>query len=1399
MSVDEGGHSDVGDFTLKQLQVEAKLRVSVPSESRAHLSLLATSNTYGYIVYGTENGGFGYAFTKDVRDVICEADKNSTVTFTRGKTVETDSPVTHVRISADELSVLVALTNGKVLLFDCSELAEKEDPAFDIVYSSDEGLVDMQPNPEFSPNSFAVINLNGDAIFANFDKTSQVYNHNATCITSLLWLEDKVFAAAYLVEDSNVYVYIVTQSGTPPKSITAEEGTSKPSAEVLPSIVSSSPAIPVKNLPLTSSQEKPEKPSVSPTPSTKIPTSTPLFSGLTPASTFGASSSQTPPATNPFSGFATTPPAPPGTTPSAFSLTAKPPSMASTEKADKDKAPTLFSSASFMNKQSIFPSSATPTSAGAALPAMNFADFKLPTATIPKFAQSPPPPAVAAQTPFFPVKESKEEEAKRIELELKREEEADFAHSSEIVKVFVGIWMGLSDDLAQLKGFLRTLSDSTFQITSDSVVLKKSTTKIVSGQLRKLANDEKMSSAAFSELIMCLDECVETMNNVNLKRQSCYQFIENLKEKTSQTPDLGLGPELEGLRFELKRKLKRLEDGISQVSAMFNKCKLNIAEINNKTVSRKGEWESICRNIREITKQTLLTSEHLEALANEVDGLRLTSDSMRSKKAKGVSRSRFEVPNSETDDDLLRPKAYVELTEPAQRSLRLKIGFAKKLQSMPISTNSIGSAVFAVRNANDTASSPSAFSGLQTASNASKIAVLGSNTDQQPAARTAFMTFASKPAVPGPDPPVASFASPQAVSKSAFTAATAKATAQAPSAPKPAAAAFSAPLSNPLTTSTALKPAAVTPEHLPAPASPAVVKPALSSFSMGASIFPSMSKPQTSVFNKLDAQASPKGSLPEDSDKSASNAKGLAGFSLGSLSLKSTPTEDIDSAASHSTGQDADGPAKTTKSTGFSFLKAGTNSAFSSTSSGSNGTASGLTSPAVDTPSKKVAFGLSSANPDSPLTMEGFGSLAISAASSSVKPTTPEVGIKSSEKLESRSPSPVKPDEPTGQSQKEAISVPSSQAADRSPTAGFTFASAFGNNPPPKPFFSAFGSASTPAPVFGKPSSPADAPAVSAFGAFSSSAFSATASKTPTSTAVSAFGSASSPAFRASPGNSAFGQPVSSEKVATPSFGSTTSPAHTLNFGQASTPVSAFGTQPPAAPVFGQASKPISGFGASPSPAFGETSKPVSAFGTSPAPAFGQASTPVSAFGTSPASAFGQTSKPVSAFATAPAAPAFGQTSQPVSAFGSTPTSSFGATAAPAFGQPHTPLNAFSSPAATSAFGQTSAFSSQTTSPFAAPSTSAFGQPNSSAFGGQTSAFGGGGNQTGAAFGQTSALGMPGSGAFPAFGAGFGGALPGPRFPDASSLRNAPPVFNANSGTSFAALASSANSTDSTK
>ncbi|KAJ3090807.1 hypothetical protein HK102_002594, partial [Quaeritorhiza haematococci] len=254
---------------LRQLQVDGKVRLTGDlGTPPANASLLTISNKYGYVVFGT-NTGFGVAFTKDIIKVFTDGPEKKVLEFRSSKNItvqdESDAKVLHLKLSADELTIVVGLTNGYILLYDVPSIVHTENAStvsftHRVQVGEPGSVIDLLPNPEAYPDVCAVLSTDAVRIVKLSGEVTPLPLPNVTAICwspkgkqlvcglvdgtlkqvtidgtvkntmnppslgfpakvdTILWLENKLFAVIYVEkveEQPQVSACIIsTESGT---------------------------------------------------------------------------------------------------------------------------------------------------------------------------------------------------------------------------------------------------------------------------------------------------------------------------------------------------------------------------------------------------------------------------------------------------------------------------------------------------------------------------------------------------------------------------------------------------------------------------------------------------------------------------------------------------------------------------------------------------------------------------------------------------------------------------------------------------------------------------------------------------------------------------------------------------------------------------------------------------------------------------------------------------------------------------------------------------------------------------------------------------------------------------------------------------------------------------------
>ncbi|KAJ1852113.1 hypothetical protein GGH12_005904 [Coemansia sp. RSA 1822] len=159
-------HNQVKDNTC--LRISDQRFSADRRETPAYSKLLAISNVYGYIVAGTPKG-LSVFMSKDAREELLKGTSkgtNTAVALTARKEIDLaqHGRITHVGVSADEQSVLVATVRGNILVFSAASLVSQGSSTPTKTINVGKEIRDMCPNPKDLPTTAAVVTVAGDLI-----------------------------------------------------------------------------------------------------------------------------------------------------------------------------------------------------------------------------------------------------------------------------------------------------------------------------------------------------------------------------------------------------------------------------------------------------------------------------------------------------------------------------------------------------------------------------------------------------------------------------------------------------------------------------------------------------------------------------------------------------------------------------------------------------------------------------------------------------------------------------------------------------------------------------------------------------------------------------------------------------------------------------------------------------------------------------------------------------------------------------------------------------------------------------------------------------------------------------------------------------------------------------------
>ncbi|KAF9923054.1 hypothetical protein FBU30_006843 [Linnemannia zychae] len=215
----EVGFTSNTDFAFKQLKrsVEVTLSDKLPDEIASNADVFALSNTYGYFV-ASQNEGFIIDKLSSLRSAFENGEADAPNKYSQECRVEiSGETISHIRLSADELTVIIGLRGGLIYLYSATKLLSKTKgakPAASINVGTE--IRDIHPNPAMERNglmavllenrTIKMINLDG-TVTATLDKHKytaiawsskgkQIMCGTETVVT-ISWLETSVFIVVY--------------------------------------------------------------------------------------------------------------------------------------------------------------------------------------------------------------------------------------------------------------------------------------------------------------------------------------------------------------------------------------------------------------------------------------------------------------------------------------------------------------------------------------------------------------------------------------------------------------------------------------------------------------------------------------------------------------------------------------------------------------------------------------------------------------------------------------------------------------------------------------------------------------------------------------------------------------------------------------------------------------------------------------------------------------------------------------------------------------------------------------------------------------------------------------------------------------------------------------------------
>ncbi|KAH9264886.1 hypothetical protein BASA83_011633 [Batrachochytrium salamandrivorans] len=177
----------LSDYAQTDLSTGASNETTVPPY---YCSLLVCSNKFGFTVYGTLEG-FAVVASSDLLNTIRGAPSHSRPPVDRSTTVHINvlltakGPVTHLRLSADELSLVVATADGSLLVYPMAAFFKPSSDSFKntidptsttiapifTTHISGGAIIDIAPNPDSLPGLVAVLSADRRVHFVDLSGT----------------------------------------------------------------------------------------------------------------------------------------------------------------------------------------------------------------------------------------------------------------------------------------------------------------------------------------------------------------------------------------------------------------------------------------------------------------------------------------------------------------------------------------------------------------------------------------------------------------------------------------------------------------------------------------------------------------------------------------------------------------------------------------------------------------------------------------------------------------------------------------------------------------------------------------------------------------------------------------------------------------------------------------------------------------------------------------------------------------------------------------------------------------------------------------------------------------------------------------------------------------------------
>ncbi|KAG9068640.1 hypothetical protein KI688_010917 [Linnemannia hyalina] len=209
------------DIAFKQLKNSVELTLSdrLPDEIAANGSIFVVSNTYGYFIAG-QNEGFLIDKLSSLRSAFENGEVSASNDYNEAARVEiSGETISHIRLSADELTVIVGLRGGLIHLYSVTKLLAKAKGAKPVaLLDLGSEILDIRPNPAIDQNRLIAVLLDNRTIrminmedgsttvildkhkytaMAWSSKGKQIMCGTENGLTTIAWLETAVFIVVY--------------------------------------------------------------------------------------------------------------------------------------------------------------------------------------------------------------------------------------------------------------------------------------------------------------------------------------------------------------------------------------------------------------------------------------------------------------------------------------------------------------------------------------------------------------------------------------------------------------------------------------------------------------------------------------------------------------------------------------------------------------------------------------------------------------------------------------------------------------------------------------------------------------------------------------------------------------------------------------------------------------------------------------------------------------------------------------------------------------------------------------------------------------------------------------------------------------------------------------------------